>query len=680
MNFVGLDARWFSGLGASAPETAPGVMRLLMPLAEQLHSLTGLSMEFLVPALAVALPLFAILLLLGPIITIFPMFAIWLERKVSARMQSRLGPMEVGWHGLLQSVADGVKLLAKEDIIPRAADAPLFVLGPIFAFTGVFVLFAVIPYGPFLSVSDLPLGLVLIAAIASLEVVGVLMAGWASNNKWSLFGTMRLATQLVSYEIPLGLSFLSVILVAGTFQLGELNGYWQVKSYQVLDNNGQVLKGQGYAAEDIAEYRREVESDARRDYEKALNRQIIHKLRTQYGANYALNNSDHVKVWQDLFRQPIAGYLNKDGKTARRAVKIEGEDKPIMRPVTEDDVMALVARINARHRGTNTAQATIETQIKTKIKELFGELQPVYLAKGQEPEFYYSLDGQSLQHRIVHDLAKEAKAQFVKTQSKEERINKAVSASILKDYGKLRAVGEFGGQSGAIWNWYVFRNPFMGLMLIIFFIASLAENKRAPFDLPEAESELVSGFHTEYSGMRFSIFFLAEYLAMFIASMLVAILFLGGWNTGLYFDSALMKVADPAIEGSYRAAQWGVDGSWRFLLLTAIGHVTLMAKMLFFIFVQMWLRWTLPRVRLDHVMDLCLKVLLPFALAGVVLVALWELGVAYNPALDLARYLICVVCLGAVLAWALWFYNDYQAPLQTSMAEKPWDTSSASTK
>jgi NADH-quinone oxidoreductase subunit H len=318
------------------------------------------------------------------------LLSIWLERKISAHIQCRLGPMEVGPHGALQTVADGVKLLAKEDLIPDDADRLLFALAPILAFAGTIVGFAVVPFGPDLIVADLDIGLYYLAAVGSLEAVGVVAAGWASNNKWSLFGSVRAATQVVSYEIPMGLSFVTVAVIAGTLSI----------------------------------------------------------------------------------------------------------------------------------RG------------------------------------------------IVEE------------------------------------------QNGWIWNWFLFRNPFMWVAFVIYYIASLAECKRAPFDLPEAESELVSGFHTEYSGMRFAIFFLAEYAQMYAVSALGAVLFLGGWYTGIGpLDEA---VRDNALARNLLG--FGVISSKAFLLVC----------------VQMWLRWTLPRLRLDQMMHLCLKVLLPIGMVVLMGSTLWE-GLSPSP-------------------------------------------------
>jgi NADH-quinone oxidoreductase subunit H len=341
--------------------------------------------------LVVAATLLAVCGLVFAFINLFALVAVWAERKISAHMQCRLGPMEVGYHGILQTLADGMKLFVKEDLIPRLADRPIFVLGPIIVFTGILIRFVPLPFGQHLVASDLDLGLFFVAAVGSVEVLGVIMAGWSSNNKWSLFGTMRTATQMVSYEIPIGLAFVSVIVCAGSFSLLEI-------------------------------------------------------------------------------------------------------------------------------------------------------------------------------------------------------VNQ---------------------QEGWFVNWFVFRNPFLLVLSVVFFTAALAECKRSPFDLPEAESELVSGFHTEYSGMRFAFFFLSEYAAMYLVCAVAVVIFLGGWWTGLPFIDQIGTSADSTAV----AATFG-------LLLKA---VVLVSKALLLVFVQMWLRWTIPRVRLDQMMYVCWKILLPVSLVCLVGSTFWEL-------------------------------------------------------
>ena len=348
-------------------------------------------------------------------VNIFAIGAVWSERKVSAHMQCRLGPMEVGPHGLLQTVADGLKLLTKEDIIPRLADKTLFAIAPAVVFAGVLMRFVPLPFGDKLIASDLDLGLFFIAAVGAVEVLGVIMAGWASNNKWSLFATIRTATQMVSYEIPIGIAFVTVILCCGSFSLVD------------------VVNLQGGTLTDIA---------------------------------------------------------------------------------------------------------------------------------GEE-------------------------------------------------------------HNGWAWHWNLFRNPFMLILAIIYFIASLAECKRAPFDLPEAESELVSGFHTEYTGMRFALFFLAEYAAMYLVAAVAVVLFLGGWWSGIYWVDEIGMGTDTWL------ASW-LDGVLGPTLTAVLGVLikvkVFLTKAFILVFIQMWVRWTLPRVRLDQMMYVCWKVLLPASLVCLIGSCLWELA------------------------------------------------------
>ena len=356
-----------------------------------------------------------------PFLLIYTIFAVYAERKVSAFIQDRLGPMEVGYKGIIQTVADLMKLLQKEDIIPAAADKIMFVLGPVIIFVAVFAGFAVLPLTSGFAGSVAEVGVFYLLAIVSLDVIGIMMAGWGSNSKFSVFGAMRSVAQIVSYEIPLGLSVLCVVMISQSLNLQEI-------SFQ-----------QG--------------------------------------------------VWINYF---------------------------------------------------NTG----------------------------EPEHNYLFG--------------------------------------------IKALGIDVTDIGGFLTWNIVRMPLFFIAYIIFFIASLAEANRAPFDLPEAESELVGGFHTEYSGFRWAIIMLSEYGMMLLVSLLGAILFLGSWNTPF-----------PNI-GDIKLAEWtsGTPG-------TMAGHIWgvfwLLSKALLAVLVQMWVRWTYPRLRVDQLMSLCWKYLTPAALILIFFSALWRL-------------------------------------------------------
>jgi NADH-quinone oxidoreductase subunit H len=300
---------------------------------------------------------------------------VYAERKISGFMQDRIGPNRVGPWGLLQTIADTVKLLMKEAVFPKNVDRKLFIIGPILVNVGAFMPFLVIPWGERLQPADLNVGVLYVVAIASLSTIGIIMAGWASNNKYSLFGAMRSAAQIVSYEIPTIMILLVPVMIVGSLSLKDI------------------------------------------------------------------------------------------------------------------------------------------------------------------------------------------------TQA----------------------------QAGGLQNWFLFRYfPLLPIAFVCFFVAGLAETNRAPFDIPEAESELVAGFHTEYSGFFFACFFMAEYTEMFILSATASVLFLGGY---LAPHPALQQIGP-----------------------VPMGWLWIWVKAWFLIFVMMWLRWTLPRSRVDQLMHIAWKVLLPIALVLVVVV------------------------------------------------------------
>jgi len=315
-------------------------------------------------------------------ISLGPLLYVYAERKIAGFMQDRLGPMRVGPYGLLQTIADTIKLMFKEAVYPRGVDKKLFVIAPCLVLVGAFLSFVVLPFGGRLVTADLNVGLFYVVAISSLSVVGLIMAGWASNNKYALFGGMRAAAQIVSYEIPAVMTLLSVVMIVGSLSL-------------------------------------------------------------------------------------------------------------------QDIVLA---------------------------------------------------------------------------------------------------------QSGGLQHWFLFRYfPLMPVAFLVFFTAGMAECNRTPFDIPEAESELVAGFHTEYSGFFFALFFLSEYTEMFAVSAVTSVLFLGGW-----------MAPHPALQ-----AIGPVGLGWLWLIAKAWGLV----------FIMMWLRWTLPRLRVDQLMYVAWKVLLPIAMGLLVVVGallVWE--------------------------------------------------------
>ncbi|WP_291723749.1 complex I subunit 1/NuoH family protein [Bernardetia sp.] len=346
------------------------------------------------------------------LILINTLVGVYVERKVSAFIQDRIGPTETGKFGLLQTFADVVKLLFKEDVISKNTNRFLFKFAPILVFMAVFAGFAIVPFSVN-SESKMPLGILIWLGIVALDVIGILMAGWASSNKFSLYGAVRSLAQMVSYELPLGLSILCVVVWNGSLDLQEIS----------------------------------------------LRQGIFSDITTH------------------LFGISFLG---------------------------------------------------IETQT-----------------------------------------------------------------------------------IGGILSWNIISMPFFFIVFLIFFISGLAQANRTPFDIPEAESELVAGFQTEYSGMRWAFLMLAEYGMMLLIGLLTSILFFGGWNSPF-----------PNI-GSFELANYTTG---------EVGHFSsylwsffwLMSKTFIFILIQMWIRWSFPRLRVDQLMTMCWKYLLPFSLGMLLLTAFWK--------------------------------------------------------
>ncbi len=348
-----------------------------------LYNLTG--SEIIATAIQSALPLFLFIL---P----FALVAVLVERKVSAHMQDRLGPMRVGYHGLLQTIADILKLIQKEDIVAAENDKKFFDLSPLLVFAGSYAAFAAIPFSSAYMGSNIDLGIIYIVAVTGLVVAGILMGGWASNNKYSLLGAMRAAAQIISFEIPTLLIVVTVIMITGTMNLYTMSEW----------------------------------------------------------------------------------------------------------------------------------------------------------------------------------------------------------------------------QTGYFWNWLILGGPDFGIAKILFiplmlmafliiFLSTLAEVNRTPFDIPEAESEIVAGYHTEYSGMKFAMFFLAEYANMFAVSAIVSALFFGGYQSPFGYLGNLLEI------------------SW---LIPIEQFFWFTAKGVFFVLVQIWLRWTIPRFRVDQLMSFCWKYLIPISFVILLLVGL----------------------------------------------------------
>src|SRR5512143_486423 len=335
---------------------------------------------------------------------IFSGVIVWWERRVAGRMQSRIGPNRAGFQGFFIWIADAVKLILKEELIPKDADALLFRAAPYFVLVGFALTFVVLPFGHSIIVADLNVGIFYVTSVTALVVVGILLSGWSSNSKWALFGGMRSAAQVISYEIPAGIAVFVPVLMAGTLSM----------------------------------------------------------------------------------------------------------------------------------------------------------------------------------------------------------------------QGIIRA------QGGAPWDWFVFRNPAAFVAFFVLFTSQLAEANRTPFDLPEAESELVAGYLSEYSGFRFALFFMAEFGNIWVMSALAVPLFLGVWQVAGMPARAIDALRGGALVPP--VAWWG----WQALSMVVFASKTLLVGN-----VVIWLRWTLPRIRVDQMMTLSWKYLVPIGFACLVFTLVWQLGAAAAPRLEL---------------------------------------------
>jgi NADH-quinone oxidoreductase subunit H len=338
--------------------------------------------------------------LLLNVVAVGALFFIWLERKVSGRIQDRLGPTRVGGKfGWLQTLADGIKLIAKEDITPGNADRMLFKLAPYISLAASYTAYLALPFANGWVAQYLNVGVFFILAVLGLEVFGVILAGYASGSKWSLFGGMREAAQVVSYEVPMGLCVVVPVLVCGTMNLVTIGNM----------------------------------------------------------------------------------------------------------------------------------------------------------------------------------------------------------------------------QAGLFTNWLIFHDPFTFMIFWVYFTCATASVNRAPFDLAEAESELVAGFHTEYSGLRWSVFFMAEYGSMFAVSALATILFFGGWNGPIPIFGWVETISDPNLKAVLQQ------------VANMFGCLNFVLKSVLFVTVMIWVRWTLPRLRIDQVLTTCLKYCVPLAAIGFIGAVWWQVAAWPSP-------------------------------------------------
>jgi len=346
----------------------------------------------LTPAVAhlVWLPLPMLLVLVAAVVGV--LVTVWLERKISAAVQQRIGPEYAGALGVLQPLADGLKLLFKEDIIPARADGLLFTLGPILVVVPVILSWLVVPFGQNLLISNVGVGIFLWIALSSIQPIGLLMSGYASNNKYSLLGGLRAAAQSISYEIPLALAVLAVVMMSNSLSTVDI-------------------------------------------------------------------------------------------------------------------------------------------------------------------------------------------------------VNQQTGAGIL--------------------SWNIWRQP---VGFLIFWICALAECERLPFDLPEAEEELVAGYQTEYAGMKFALFYLGSYINLVLSALLVSVLYLGGWGFPV------------PVEWLAGALGQSVDAPVVQVITGSLGIVMTVLKAYLLVFFAILLRWSVPRVRIDQLLNLGWKFLLPIALVNLLVTAALKLA------------------------------------------------------
>ena len=375
-----------TSLATTAPALVSPGLDLEQSFSQALEGL-GLSAQ---AARMLWLPFPMLLVLVAAVVGV--LVTVWLERKISAAVQHRVGPEYAGALGVLQPLADGLKLLVKEDIIPDRADSILFTLGPVLVVVPVILSWLIVPFGQNLLISDVGVGIFLWISLSSVQPIGLLMSGYASNNKYSLLGGLRAAAQSISYEIPLALAVLAVVMMSNSLSTVDI-------------------------------------------------------------------------------------------------------------------------------------------------------------------------------------------------------VNQQTGAGVL--------------------SWNIWRQP---VGFLIFWICALAECERLPFDLPEAEEELVAGYQTEYSGMKFALFYLGSYINLVLSALLVSILYLGGWGFPIPVEWLASWLGQP------------IDAPLVQLITGTVGIVMTVLKAYLLVFIAILLRWTTPRVRIDQLLDLGWKFLLPLALVNLLVTAALKLA------------------------------------------------------
>ena len=375
-----------TSLATTAPALVSPGLDLEQSFSQALEGL-GLSAQ---AARMLWLPFPMLLVLVAAVVGV--LVTVWLERKISAAVQQRVGPEYAGALGVLQPLADGLKLLVKEDIIPDRADSILFTLGPVLVVVPVILSWLIVPFGQNLLISDVGVGIFLWISLSSIQPIGLLMSGYASNNKYSLLGGLRAAAQSISYEIPLALAVLAVVMMSNSLSTVDI-------------------------------------------------------------------------------------------------------------------------------------------------------------------------------------------------------VNQQTGAGVL--------------------SWNIWRQP---VGFLIFWICALAECERLPFDLPEAEEELVAGYQTEYSGMKFALFYLGSYINLVLSALLVSILYLGGWGFPIPVEWLASWLGQP------------IDAPLVQLITGTVGIVMTILKAYLLVFIAILLRWTTPRVRIDQLLDLGWKFLLPLALVNLLVTAALKLA------------------------------------------------------